>query len=175
MNLDIFVTMLNAKRSALWSRLKPDGFNRDRFALVQRSYVTRNRLYMDITSEWRRYPFNPSQRVSVGVGYTWPSLRFLTFIFFSLTYLIVITNSKKSFENIISKKIPGCFIEWHRAGSIFAPQKPMKLDFFNKWSGIFFEMIFLKDFFGFVISIRYVNEKKMKVRNLSTFPGKWTV
>ena len=97
--------------------------------------------------------------LELGVGYTGSSLRFLTFIFFSLTYLIVITNSKKFSKNIISKKIPSCFIEWHRAGSIFAPQKPMKSTFFSKRPGIFFEMIYLKDFFCFVISIRYVNEK----------------
>ena len=167
--------MLNASRSALWSRLKPDGFNRDRFALVQRSCVTKDRLYLGLTSEPRLYPFNPSQIASVGVGYTGSSLRFLTFIFFSLTYLVVITNSKKFSRNIISKKIPSCFIEWHQAGSIFAPQKPMKSTFFSRRPGIFFEMIYLEDFFWFVISIRYVNEKKMKVRNLSTFPEKWTV
>ena len=41
-----------------------------------------------------------------------------------------------------------------------------------KWPGIFFKSIFLKNFFGFVISTLNVNEKIMKVDNLETFSKK---
>jgi len=39
-----------------------------------------------------------------------------------------------------------------------------------KWLGDFLKAIFLKNFFGFVIVITYVNGKKMKVENLRLDP-----
>ena len=39
-----------------------------------------------------------------------------------------------------------------------------------KWLGFFFKAIFFKNFFGFVINITNVNEKKMKVDNLRLHP-----
>ena len=79
------------------------------------------------------------------------SKRFSDFLlsFFSLTLGIVITKPKKLFKNIEKEKNPG----------------PEYI-----WSGFFSLSIFLNNFFGFVITIPSVNEKKMKVENLRLDP-----
>ena len=110
--------------------------------------------------------------LTLGVGYTWPSLRFLTFILFSLTYLIVITKSKKSFKNVISKKITGRFIEWHWARSNLAPQKPIKLTFLNKrpgnsfWNEVFERFLQFYDLYKMCESCEWKKNESMKFEHL---------
>ena len=66
----------------------------------------------------------------LGVGYTEhffrKVFRFLTFIFFSFTYHIGITNPKNFLKNINLKKSPGHFTEWCWEQSNFLFQPPMK-------------------------------------------------
>ena len=67
---------------------------------------------------------------TVGVGYRWHFLgnilRLSTFIFFSLTLVIVITNPKKFLKNIAFKKFPSHFTNLEAEMTDFKPKIPRK-------------------------------------------------